>query len=143
LVHDGVRPVVPVSVIENCLKEAEKNGAARGAVPVKDTLKAVSRDNVIEQTIDRSGVWQAQTPQAAKVSLLKKAFADVIKHKDFIATDEAALLENINIPIKVVEGSEKNIKITRPEDLILAKAILMESQLDQTVQVKGNDFKTG
>jgi len=130
LVHDGVRPFVPVSVIENCLKEAEKNGAAMVAVPVKDTLKAVSRDNVIEQTIDRSGVWQAQTPQAAKVSLLKKAFADVIKHKDFIATDEAALLERVNIPVKVVEGSEKNIKITRPEDLILAKAILMESQGD-------------
>lgn len=130
LVHDGVRPFVPVSVIENCLKEAEKNGAAMVAVPVKDTLKAVSRDNVIEQTIDRSGVWQAQTPQAARVSLLKKAFADVIKHKDFIATDEAALLERVNIPVKVVEGSEKNIKITRPEDLILAKAILMESQGD-------------
>jgi 2-C-methyl-D-erythritol 4-phosphate cytidylyltransferase/2-C-methyl-D-erythritol 2,4-cyclodiphosphate synthase len=137
LVHDGVRPFVPVSVIENCLKEAEKNGAAMVAVPVKDTLKAVSRDNVIEQTIDRSGVWQAQTPQAAKVSLLKKAFADVIKHKDFIATDEAALLERVNIPVKVVEGSEKNIKITRPEDLILAKAILMESRGDNNV-LEGN-----
>ncbi|NOQ66680.1 MAG: 2-C-methyl-D-erythritol 4-phosphate cytidylyltransferase, partial [Desulfobacterales bacterium] len=137
LVHDGVRPFVPVSVIENCLKEAEKNGAAMVAVPVKDTLKAVSRDNVIEQTIDRSGVWQAQTPQAAKVSLLKKAFADVIKHKDFIATDEAALLERVNIPVKVVEGSEKNIKITRPEDLILAKAIFLESREDNNV-LEGN-----
>ena len=77
------------------------------------------------------GVWQAQTPQGAKVSLLKRAFADVIKHKDFIVTDEAALLERINIPVKVVEGSEKNIKITRPEDLILAKAILMESREDK------------
>jgi len=128
LVHDGVRPFVPVSVIENCLKEAEKDGAAMAAVPVKDTLKSVSIDRVIEQTIDRSGIWQAQTPQAAKVSVLKKAFAAAAKHKDFIATDEAALLERINFPVKVVEGSEKNIKITRPEDLVLAKAILMESR---------------
>ena len=128
LVHDGVRPFVPVSVIENCLKEAEKGGAAMAAVPVKDTLKSVSIDRVIEQTIDRSGIWQAQTPQAAKVSVLKKAFAAAAKHKDFIATDEAALLERINFPVKVVEGSEKNIKITRPEDLVLAKAILMESR---------------
>jgi len=128
LVHDAVRPFVPVSVVENCLKEAETEGAAMAAVPVKDTLKAVATDKVIEQTIDRSGVWQAQTPQAAKVSVLKKAYAAAAKQKDFIATDEAALLERINFPVKVVEGSEKNIKITRPEDLILAKAILMESR---------------
>lgn len=128
LVHDGVRPFVPVSVVESCLRSAEKYGAAMAAVPVKDTLKAVSKEKVIERTIDRSGVWQAQTPQAAKVSLLKKAFAGAAKQIGFIATDEAALLERINIPVKVVEGSEKNIKITRPEDLILAKAILMESR---------------
>ena len=143
LVHDGVRPFVELSVIENCLAEAQRSGAAMVAVPVKDTLKAVSSDKIIEQTVDRSGVWQAQTPQAAKVSLLKKAYEEAAKQKDFIATDEAALLERINIPVKVVEGSEKNIKITRPEDLILAKAILMESQMDKTVQQDGNNFRTG
>ena len=143
LVHDGVRPFVPLAVIENCLAEAQRSGAAMVAVPVKDTLKAVSSDKIIEQTVDRSGVWQAQTPQAAKVSLLKKAYEEAAKQKDFIATDEAALLERINIPVKVVEGSEKNIKITRPEDLILAKAILMESQMDKTVQQDGNNFRTG
>jgi 2-C-methyl-D-erythritol 4-phosphate cytidylyltransferase/2-C-methyl-D-erythritol 2,4-cyclodiphosphate synthase len=113
------------------------------AVPVKDTLKAVSKEQVIEQTVDRTGIWQAQTPQAAMVSLLKEAYVGAAKLPDFTATDEAALLENINVPIKVVEGSEKNIKITRPEDLNLAKVILMENQFDQTVQVSGNDFKTG
>ena len=143
LVHDGVRPFVPLSVIENCLHEAERSGAAMAAVPVKDTLKAVSKEQVIEQTVDRSGIWQAQTPQAARVALLKEAYAEAAKQADFTATDEAALLENIKIPIKVVEGSEKNIKITRPADLILAKAILMESQLDRTVQQNGNNFRTG
>ena len=143
LVHDGVRPFVPVSVIDNCLQEAEAEGAAMAAIPVKDTLKAVSTEKEIEQTIDRSGIWQAQTPQASDISLLKRAFAEAAKHKDFIATDEAALLERINVPVMVVEGSEKNIKITRPEDIILAKAILMESQEDNTVMEGNCQYKSG
>jgi 2-C-methyl-D-erythritol 4-phosphate cytidylyltransferase/2-C-methyl-D-erythritol 2,4-cyclodiphosphate synthase len=143
LVHDGVRPFVELPVIENCLAEAEQSGAAMVAVPVKDTLKAVSKDQAVEQTVDRSGIWQAQTPQAAKVSLLKQAYAAAAKQPDFIATDEASLLENVNLPIKVVEGSEKNIKITRPEDLILAKAILMENQRDQSTAANGNDVRIG
>jgi 2-C-methyl-D-erythritol 4-phosphate cytidylyltransferase/2-C-methyl-D-erythritol 2,4-cyclodiphosphate synthase len=143
LVHDGVRPFVPVSVIDNCLQEAEAEGAAMAAIPVKDTLKAVSTEKEIEQTIDRSGIWQAQTPQASDISLLKRAFAEAAKHKYFIATDEAALLERINVPVMVVEGSEKNIKITRPEDIILAKAILMESQEDNTVMEGNCQYKSG
>lgn len=126
LVHDGVRPFVSAAVIEECLKEAEKSGAAMAAIPVKDTLKAVSSRNVIEKTINRDGVWQAQTPQAAKTALLKEAYRLAAAKKDFIATDEAGLLEFLGHPVKVVAGSEKNIKITRPEDLVIAKAILME-----------------
>lgn len=142
LVHDGVRPFVPLQVIENCLAEAERSGAAMVAVPVKDTLKSVSSKQVIEQTVDRSGIWQAQTPQAARTSLLKEAYV-AAGQAGFTATDEASLLEKINVPVKVVEGSEKNIKITRPEDLRLAKAILMENQVDQTGQESGTDFRTG
>ncbi|KPJ99443.1 MAG: hypothetical protein AMJ60_05005 [Desulfobacterales bacterium SG8_35] len=127
VVHDGVRPFVPVAVVENCLQEAEKSGAAMAAVPVKDTLKSVSSRGLIEKTISRAGVWQAQTPQAALKSLLQKAYALAAKKEDFIVTDEAGLLELLGFPVKVVEGAEKNIKITGPEDLILARAILMES----------------
>jgi 2-C-methyl-D-erythritol 4-phosphate cytidylyltransferase/2-C-methyl-D-erythritol 2,4-cyclodiphosphate synthase len=134
LVHDGVRPFVPVTVVEKCLQEAEKSGAAMAAIQVKDTLKTVSRQKMIEKTIDRADVWQAQTPQVAKKSLLLEAYALAAEKEDFIATDEAGLLELLGCPVKVVEGSEKNIKITRPEDLILAKAILMESEQD------GKDF---
>lgn len=128
LVHDGVRPFVSTTVIEECLEEAEKSGAAMAAIPVKDTLKAVSSRNVIEKTINRDGVWQAQTPQAAKTALLKEAYRLAAAKKDFIATDEAGLLEILGYPVKVVAGSEKNIKITRPEDLVIAKAILMEKE---------------
>jgi len=130
LVHDGVRPFVPISVVENCLREAEKSGAAMAAIQVKDTLKAVSSQKVIEKTINRADVWQAQTPQAATKALLKEAYALAAAKEDFIATDEAGLLELLGCSVKVVEGSEKNIKITTPEDLILAKAILMESGQD-------------
>jgi 2-C-methyl-D-erythritol 4-phosphate cytidylyltransferase/2-C-methyl-D-erythritol 2,4-cyclodiphosphate synthase len=128
LVHDGVRPFVSTTVIEECLEEAEKSGAAMTAIPVKDTLKAVSSRNVIEKTINRDGVWQAQTPQAAKTALLKEAYRLAAAKKDFIATDEAGLLEFLGHPVKVIAGSEKNIKITRPEDLVIAKAILMERE---------------
>ncbi|MDX1776697.1 MAG: 2-C-methyl-D-erythritol 4-phosphate cytidylyltransferase [Desulfobulbales bacterium] len=143
LVHDGVRPFVPVSVIEECLIKAEEDGAAMVAVPVKDTLKAVSPDGEIEYTINRAGVWQAQTPQAARVALLRKAYAAAAEKKNFAATDEAALLELINVPIKVVEGSERNIKITRPEDLFLAKAILMESGGDKNTLDGSRDYRIG
>ena len=128
LVHDGVRPFVPVSVIDNCLRAAEKTGAAMAAVPVKDTLKAVSPDHLIEKTISRDGVWQAQTPQVAKKTLLEQAYASAAAQRDFNATDEAGLIESLGHPVAVVEGSEKNIKITRPEDLVLAEALLMASE---------------
>lgn len=126
LVHDGVRPFVPVSVIDNCLREAEKNGAAMAAVPVKDTLKSVSGQRMIQKTIGRDKVWQAQTPQAAAKSLLLQAYRLAGEMENFSATDEAGLLELLGQPVKVVEGSEKNIKITRTEDLVLARAILRE-----------------
>ena len=144
LVHDGVRPLVPVSVVENCLQEAARSGAAMAAVPVKDTLKVVSRDKVVERTISRKDVWQAQTPQAASKVLLKKAYNLAAARKDFIATDEASLLELLGYPVKVVEGSERNIKITRPEDLILAKALFMESgdELKHLAET-GGGWRTG
>jgi 2-C-methyl-D-erythritol 4-phosphate cytidylyltransferase/2-C-methyl-D-erythritol 2,4-cyclodiphosphate synthase len=142
-VHDGVRPLVPVSVIENCLQEAEKSGAAMAAIPVKDTLKSVSNSKVIRKTINRAGIWQAQTPQVAARKLLTKAYQAAAEKKDFIATDEAGLLELIGQPVKVVEGSEKNIKITRPEDLILAKAILMEDKAAKTSLTEKSQYCMG
>jgi 2-C-methyl-D-erythritol 4-phosphate cytidylyltransferase/2-C-methyl-D-erythritol 2,4-cyclodiphosphate synthase len=143
LVHDGVRPFVPIAVIENCLQAAEKSGAAMAAIPVKDTLKAVSSRKVIERTINRAGLWQAQTPQAAEKSLLKKAYALAADKKNFTATDEAGLLELLGHPVKVVQGSEKNIKITGPEDIILARAILMEHSEMTTSMAGGSLYRTG
>lgn len=144
LVHDGVRPFVPVSVVESCLQEAENYGAAMVAVPVKDTLKIVSDQKVVEHTVKRDGVWQAQTPQAAAKSLLNRAYRRLALAKEhYIATDEAGLLELLGHPVKVVEGSEMNIKITRQEDLTLAMAILMKNNEEQVNREKKVMFCSG
>jgi 2-C-methyl-D-erythritol 4-phosphate cytidylyltransferase/2-C-methyl-D-erythritol 2,4-cyclodiphosphate synthase len=130
LVHDGVRPFVTPSLIAACLQEAAISGAAMAGPPVKDTLKRVTGGNMIDKTVSRADVWQAQTPQAARKELLQKAFQRAAA-ENYTATDEAGLLEFLGCPVKVVPGSEKNIKITRPEDLTLARAILMESRKQQ------------
>lgn len=121
LVHDGARPLVSPELIMRCLQAAWLHGAAIAAIPVKDTLKHSSPEQTITATIDRQHLWQAQTPQAAKFSLLTQAYRT---HGTTDATDEASLLEMAGIPVKLVEGAETNIKITRPEDLILAEKIM-------------------
>ena len=122
VVHDGARPLVSRDIIERCLRGAIQSGAAIAAIPVKDTLKQVSAAATIVSTIDRAGLWQAQTPQAARRDLLTKAYA--LARKDgFIGTDEASLLEHAGIPSTVVLGSEANFKITRPGDLELAAGL--------------------
>lgn len=122
LVHDGARPLISQELITDCLCNAEEYGAAIAAIPVKDTLKKGDTDNRIAATIDRTGLWQAQTPQAAKLSLLRQAF-DSAGNRDF--TDEASLLEHAGCDVHLVAGSETNIKITRPEDMVLAETLLM------------------
>jgi 2-C-methyl-D-erythritol 4-phosphate cytidylyltransferase/2-C-methyl-D-erythritol 2,4-cyclodiphosphate synthase len=123
LVHDCARPLVPRELIDACLTAAAENGAAIAAVPVHDTLKAVASDKAIINTVDRDGLWQAQTPQAVRASLLREAY-NTATASGFSGTDEAALLEHAGIPVIVVMGHQRNMKITRPEDLVIAKAIL-------------------
>jgi 2-C-methyl-D-erythritol 4-phosphate cytidylyltransferase/2-C-methyl-D-erythritol 2,4-cyclodiphosphate synthase len=127
LVHDAARPLVDQATILRCLHGAAQFGAVIAAVPVKDTLKKVFASGIIEKTIDRSGLWQAQTPQAAQRPLLEKAFNEA-QRKNFIGTDEASLLEAAGIPVRIVEGSERNLKITRPEDLQVAFALLTKER---------------
>ncbi len=130
-VHDGARPLIAPEIITECLEQAEKNGAAMVAVPVKDTIKEVGTGRTVTKTVDRSSLWQAQTPQVARTNLLKEAFA--LAEKDgFIGTDEASLIEHLGHSVTVVNGSEQNIKITRPEDLKIAEALLMKTTEDSS-----------
>lgn len=123
LVHDAARPLVDRATILRCLDGAVRHGAVIAAVPVKDTLKRVDENGLITATIDRTQLWQAQTPQAARRSLLELAFARA-EQVGFVGTDEAALLEAAGIPVRVVAGSERNGKITLNEDLRVAEALL-------------------
>lgn len=125
VVHDGVRPLVTPAIVEACIQAARADGAAMAAVPVKDTLKAVAADQLVARTVDRTGLWQAQTPQVARRDWLQEAYR-VAAASRFLTTDEAALLENIGRPVRVVLGAERNLKITRPEDLAMAEAILAQ-----------------
>ena len=122
LVHDAARPFVSSALLDRVIQAALKHGAAIPAIPVVDTLKQVA-DGRISRTVDRTGLYCAQTPQAFRTSVLKdaveRAQAEGIAH-----TDEASLLEQLGMPVQVVAGESINIKLTRPEDLRLARGLL-------------------
>jgi 2-C-methyl-D-erythritol 4-phosphate cytidylyltransferase / 2-C-methyl-D-erythritol 2,4-cyclodiphosphate synthase len=121
LVHDGARPLVSAAVIDRCLDTARRDGTAVAAVPVNDTLKRGSDDGWVVETVSRTSLWQAQTPQAARRDLLEQAFR---QNGEADVTDEASLLERAAIPVRLVAGEAGNLKITRPEDLALAESLL-------------------
>ncbi len=136
LVHDAARPLADAELAQNCLACADRFGAAIAALPLVDTIKAV-QDGRIVATLDRSRLWQAQTPQAARRELLIQAYA--LAEKDgFQATDEAALLEHAGIAVHTVAGSRRNLKITRPEDLLLARVLLNAGD-----QARGTGMRIG
>lgn len=121
VIHDGARPLVGAEVIRAVLQAATADGAAIAAVPVKDTIKIVG-NGVVTSTPPRDRLWAAQTPQAFRRELIERAHALAGGE----ATDDAALVEKLGHPVTVVRGSYKNIKITTPEDLVLAQAFLGE-----------------
>ncbi|MGH7778872.1 MAG: 2-C-methyl-D-erythritol 4-phosphate cytidylyltransferase [Candidatus Binataceae bacterium] len=122
IVHDAARPMADPDLFGACLFAAERAGGAIAAIPVADTLKRVT-DGAITATIARAGLWQAQTPQAFRRSILIAAHERAIGEK-FSATDDADLAERIGARIEVVESVWPNLKITTPADLAMADAIL-------------------
>ena len=121
LVHDAVRPFVSRELIAKTIKAAKDNQAAICAVPSKSTLKRLTDDYEISETLERKNIWESQTPQVFKKDILIKAYK---KYGGLDTTDDASLVEKIGIKVKVVLGSYFNIKITTPEDLVFARAIL-------------------
>ncbi len=123
-VHDAVRPFVTSAQISAVIAKAQEIGAAILALPATDTIKEVE-DGLIQRTIDRRRVWRAQTPQAFRYELLMRANqeARAAGLASALTTDDALLVERLGAPVAVVEGSPNNIKITTPEDLILAEKL--------------------
>lgn len=122
LAHDGVRPFVTPPQVRRLLEEARRHGAAVLGIPAQDTLKKVSPEGLVRQTLERQDIWQIQTPQAFQAPLLWRAFVEAYS-RNFYGTDEASLVEELNHQVVVVPGSILNIKITTPEDLQLAEVI--------------------
>lgn len=122
LIHDGARPFVTMSLIHRLTLEAEENGAAIPAVPLKDTVKR-AENGMVKETLERSSLWAVQTPQAFRLSLIKKAH-ELAAADGLAATDDAALLEHVGFPVSIVSSDFDNIKITTPDDLVTARAIL-------------------
>lgn len=123
IVHDAVRPFLTADMVARVVHAAVQQGAAIVAIPMRDTIKRVGADGLIEATVDRNHLWLAQTPQAFQRTLLQTAHRKAhIAH--YQATDDAQLMEWLGHRVAVVEGSGENIKITRPEDLGIGEAIL-------------------
>lgn len=124
LIHDAARPCVLSSNIDTLIEisQNEPYGAILG-VPVADTLKVVAQNHTIESTVDRTKLWHAQTPQVFRAGKLYKVLQEVAK-KNLMITDEASAFETMGYPIKVVQGSHQNVKLTYAEDLDLIESIL-------------------
>src|SRR5881296_2718684 len=123
VVHDAVRPFVTEDLIERSIEAARKGGGAIVAVPMKDTTKQAGPDRQIQRTLDRNDLWLAQTPQAFRRALLLEAY-EKAAIECLQATDDAALVERLGHKVEIVPGTWENIKITAPEDLVIAEAIL-------------------
>ncbi|MCU0239768.1 MAG: 2-C-methyl-D-erythritol 4-phosphate cytidylyltransferase [Pyrinomonadaceae bacterium] len=124
-IHDGARPLVSVREISQTIEKAKIFGACCLVANVTDTIKEISNDGEILQTIDRSKLRRALTPQTFKIDIIKRAFAE--NEVSEIATDECYLVEKLGVKISTVEGSSKNIKVTTKEDLIFVENFLSKT----------------
>jgi 2-C-methyl-D-erythritol 4-phosphate cytidylyltransferase / 2-C-methyl-D-erythritol 2,4-cyclodiphosphate synthase len=123
-VHDGARPMIDVESIDRCLAGARANGNAVAAIPVADTLKAAGADRVVQNTVERAGLWSIQTPQVFPWSTLSRAHL-AARDSGFLGTDDASLVEFLGEePVHLVVGSPENIKVTTPADLRMAEAMM-------------------
>ena len=127
VIHDAARPLLTRDIIDRALDAAAGGTGAIAAVPVADTLKRVGEDGAIESTLERSGVWRAQTPQAFPAAMIRAAYA-AAGTDGIPATDDAALVERCGGRVVVVEGSARNLKVTTPEDLRLAELLLRDTE---------------
>ena len=123
LIHDGVRPFIGKTLIDDCIAKATINGACIPAIKITDTVKKVLDGQKIAKTLDRDFLYKAQTPQVFRLDLVLRAYAHA-KATLFAGTDDASLMEHAGLPVFVTKGSLFNIKLTTPEDISLADYFL-------------------
>lgn len=125
LIHDGARAMITPQIINTCIDEITQKGSCVVGMPVKDTIKIVDGNGMIQDTPDRSRLWQVQTPQCFPLSMIQSAYKAYIESGKQSATDDAMILqEETDEAVHLIEGSYSNIKVTTPDDLTMAEAIL-------------------
>lgn len=127
LIHDGVRPLLPSALLDRVGQAALLHGAAVIGIPVKDTIKRVAADGSILSTPRREELWQAQTPQAFRYAVIMAAHEKAYR-EGYRGTDDASLVEWAGGRVVMVEGDYRNLKITTPEDLVVAEALLEQAK---------------
>ena len=128
VIHDGARPFVSPALIERCIESADRNGAVVVGLPARDTIKIVSDDHRVLSTPDRKTLWEIQTPQVFRREVIVEAH-EWAARSGFEATDDAMLVEQAGKPVWVIDGEKTNLKITVPEDLWLAEAMIREGRI--------------
>ncbi len=122
VVHDGARPFAAPDLIDRCVRESRRNRSVTAAVPARNTIKTVF-DGQVKETLVRSHLWETQTPQAFPVRVLRDAY-ERAGREGVEATDDAMLVERMGVSVRVVEGSTVNLKVTYPEDMLFAEALV-------------------
>lgn len=123
LIHDGARPFITQEIVERAMKCVEECHACVVGMPVKDTIKIIDEEGYSKETPERRNVWMIQTPQCFEYHLIYDAYQKMLQNEDKAITDDAMVLERVShVPVKLIEGSYRNIKITTPEDLLVAQA---------------------
>jgi 2-C-methyl-D-erythritol 4-phosphate cytidylyltransferase len=128
VIHDGARPFVSAALIDRLVEAAAEKGAAVAGLPVRDTIKVVGSDGLIQSTPERRSLWEVQTPQVFKRELIIAAHA-AAAIKGVEATDDAMVVEQFGKPVFVLEGERSNIKITLPEDIWLAEMMIRDGRV--------------
>lgn len=129
IIHDGVRPFVPLEAVRKSVETARSSDGAVVAVPVKDTVK-IAFEGVVVETPDRGNIWLAQTPQTFRYGIIREAYEKAEK-EGFAGTDDASLMERTGKKVRIVMGDYRNIKLTTPEDMLLAEAFLKSVTSDR------------
>ncbi|KAL2959746.1 hypothetical protein AAZX31_17G002300 [Glycine max] len=131
-IHDSARPLVLSADVKKVLKDGLLNGAAVLGVPVKATIKEANRESFVVKTLDRKTLWEMQTPQVIKPELLRKGF-ELVNREGLEVTDDVSIVEHLKHPVYITQGSYTNIKVTTPDDMLLAERILNINDEDNIV----------
>lgn len=127
-IHDSARPLIEMKMIRSAVEAAESWGAAAIGVKVKATIKVCNDAQIVVETPLRGALWEVQTPQVIRLDLLKEGFQYAQEHR-LIVTDDTSLVELLGKPVKIIEGSYANIKVTTPEDLMCIEKLLEQHVL--------------